>query len=75
MFVCDWDAEAGWHKPTIVPYQPFSIDPSNSTLHYALEVFEGIKAHPDHSGKEVQIFRPDMNMKRFNRSMNYLAMP
>ena len=75
MFICDWDDQNGWHNPQIVPYAPLQIDPSNSTLHYALEVFEGAKAHPTDDFKVVQMFRPMMNMHRFNRSMKYLFLP
>ena len=38
MLVCEWDQEAGWHAPTIQPYQPLSLDPSCVVFHYGLEV-------------------------------------
>ena len=45
MFVLNYDSEVGWHDPRIVPYGPFSIEPSAMVLHYAQEVFEGLKAY------------------------------
>ncbi len=41
MLECDWALSAGWSKQKVVPYHPFTIDPLNSTLHYALTCFEG----------------------------------
>jgi branched-chain amino acid aminotransferase len=38
------------------------------------QCFEGMKAYIDPSGK-VRLFRPDMNMKRLNRSMKRLLLP
>jgi branched-chain amino acid aminotransferase len=37
MLVVDWDDEGGWQPPQIVPYGDFSISPSASVFHYALE--------------------------------------
>jgi branched-chain amino acid aminotransferase len=46
---------------------PFELDPSNATLHYSIECFEGTKAYisPD---KKVLLFRPDKNLERMNVS-------
>ena len=43
-------------------------------LHYAQEIFEGLKAyrHPDDS---VWAFRPEANAARFERSAKRLALP
>ena len=54
----DWTATGGWKKPIISPYRKFEIDPANSTLHYALECFEGMKAYPNLSEKTINLFRP-----------------
>ena len=45
MFLLDYHAGQGWHDPRIVPYGPFMLDPSAMVLHYAQEVFEGLKAY------------------------------
>jgi branched-chain amino acid aminotransferase len=74
MAVATWTAADGWHDSAIVPYGPFSLDPATAVLHYAQEVFEGLKAyrHPDDS---VWLFRPDQNAARMVRSSARLALP
>ncbi|MGI8577196.1 MAG: branched-chain amino acid aminotransferase [Nocardioidaceae bacterium] len=74
MFVAQWSPEHGWHDPAVKPYGPFSLNPATSVLHYAQEIFEGLKAyrHPDGS---VWAFRPTVNAARFQRSAVRLALP
>ena len=74
MVTIDWSEEAGWHNPTVAPYGPIPLDPAASVLHYAQEIFEGLKAyrHPDGS---MALFRPQANAARFNASAQRLAMP
>ena len=43
--VMDYIEGRGWINPRIEPYHPFMIDPSCNVLHYAQEVFEGLKAY------------------------------
>jgi branched-chain amino acid aminotransferase len=74
MFVSTWTPDAGWHDSKVKPYGPFSIDPATSVLHYAQEIFEGMKAYR-HADGSVWIFRPDMNAARFGRSAARLALP
>ena len=74
MLVIDWSHEAGWDAPRIIPYQPLQLDPASSSLHYALQAFEGMKAYIDDSNN-VRLFRPDMNMKRMNNSAHRLLLP
>lgn len=74
MLICDWDAEAGWLAPRIVPFGDMPMHPAVSSLHYALQAFEGMKAYKDSEGN-VRMFRPDMNMKRLNTSVERLSMP
>ncbi|MEV2276349.1 branched-chain amino acid aminotransferase [Nocardiopsis sp. NPDC049922] len=64
----------GWHDAKLEPYGPLSLDPATAALHYAQEIFEGLKAyrHPDGS---LASFRPDANAARFNRSAARMAMP
>lgn len=75
MLEIDWDEHTGWGKPYISPYHNFEMDPANSTLHYALECFEGLKASPSIPDKKIHLFRPIENMKRMNRSFQSLAFP
>ena len=73
MVTIDWTAEAGWHDAAVVPYGPIPLDPAASVLHYAQEIFEGLKAyrHPDGS---LALFRPEANAARLNTSAQRLAM-
>ena len=74
MFNMDYTPEKGWHSARIVPYAPFSLDPSTMFLHYAQGVFEGLKAYRTASGS-IQLFRPQENFKRLNRSCRRLCIP
>ncbi len=74
MFTMDYSEEDGWSNPQIKHFQPFQIDPSSLVLHYAQEIFEGLKAFKGKDGV-IRFFRPEMNAKRFNRSADRLCMP
>lgn len=80
MVTIDYDADApgsvagGWHSPTIGPRQAISLDPAASVLHYAQEIFEGMKAFP-HADGGLCLFRPEENAARFNASARRMAMP
>jgi len=74
MFNMDYSPEKGWHNPRIEPYAPIVMDPSTMVLHYGQAIFEGLKAYKTDSG-EIQLFRPQDNFKRFNKSGNMLCMP
>lgn len=64
----------GWHDATLQARAPLTLDPATAVLHYAQEIFEGMKAyaHPDGS---MALFRPFANAARFNRSATRMAMP
>ncbi len=74
MFNMDYSPEEGWHNPRIEPYGPIAMDPSSMVLHYGQAIFEGLKAYRTASG-EVQLFRPEDNLSRLNKSGNMLCMP
>lgn len=74
MAAVEWTADEGWQTPRILPYQNLSLDPASSVLHYAFECFEGMKAYVG-TKKELRLFRPDKNMKRFNDSCSRLCLP
>ena len=74
MFVMEYDEGQGWHDPRIEPYHPFAMDPACVVLHYAQEIFEGMKAYRTADGS-VQLFRPDCNAKRFQDSADRLCIP
>ena len=74
MFVMKYARGIGWHDAAIVPYGPFMLDPSSQVLHYAQEVFEGMKAYRTKEGK-IQLFRPACNAQRFVDSCDRLCIP
>ncbi|MFD4901133.1 branched-chain amino acid aminotransferase [Streptomyces sp. NPDC058411] len=74
MVTIRWTEGRGWHDGQLVPYGPLSMDPANMTLHYAQEIFEGLKAYRQPDGT-VATFRPEANAARFQRSAARLAMP
>jgi branched-chain amino acid aminotransferase len=75
MVVIDYDADlGGWQTPTIGPRQPIPLDPAASVLHYAQEIFEGMKAYAHPEGG-LSLFRPEANARRFNASARRMAMP
>jgi branched-chain amino acid aminotransferase len=69
-----WTAEEGWHDACVKPYGPILMDPATAVLHYAQEIFEGMKAYA-HSDGSIHTFRPFANAARFNRSAARLALP
>jgi branched-chain amino acid aminotransferase len=69
-----WTPESGWHDAELTAYGPIVLDPSAAVLHYAQEIFEGLKAYKRHDGT-VWAFRPDANAARFQRSATRLALP
>jgi branched-chain amino acid aminotransferase len=74
MAVATWTAADGWHDSAIVPYGTFSLDPATAVLHYAQQVFEGLKAYR-HDDGTVWTFRADKNAERMSRSAQRLALP
>ena len=74
MFVLDYTEGIGWHDPRIVPYGPVTLDPAAAVLHYAQEMFEGLKAYKTENG-DVQLFRPDMNAKRTTVTNDRICLP
>ena len=76
LFEVDFDPENGWSKPVVSPYHHLLIDPSNSALHYAIQLFEGMKAYRNvNSPEELLLFRPEMNMERMKKSAERLGLP
>ena len=64
----------GWHDARIEPRGPIQMDPAAAILHYAQEIFEGLKAYKTADGGAT-LFRPEQNARRFNDSAKRLAMP
>ncbi len=74
MAVVDYASDRGWHSPRVVARAPFSVDPATAVLHYAQEIFEGLKAYRLADGSAA-LFRADANARRFRNSARRMAMP
>lgn len=73
MVTIRWSAEQGWHDAKVSARAPFMLDPASAVLHYAQEIFEGLKAYRAGDGG-VTMFRPEQNAARFNQSARRMAM-
>ncbi|MDP3550329.1 MAG: branched-chain amino acid aminotransferase [Novosphingobium sp.] len=74
MVEIDYTEGQGWHDARVIPYGPIALDPAAAVLHYAQEIFEGLKAYRLADGG-ISLFRPEANAERFNASARRLAMP
>lgn len=74
MAIAHYSEEKGWHDLAIVPRAPLTVDPACAVLHYAQEIFEGLKAYRTADGGTT-LFRADANARRFQASARRLAMP
>ena len=66
-------ADGEWGQVSIRPFQPLSLSPALSAIHYGQSIFEGIKAYKDRDGRPF-IFRPYDNFRRFNISAERMMM-
>ncbi|NML05898.1 branched-chain amino acid aminotransferase [Sphingomonas sp. G-3-2-10] len=73
MVVIKYSVEKGWHDARVQPRGPIQIDPACAVLHYAQEIFEGMKAYRMPDGGAA-LFRPEANAKRFRDSAERMAM-
>lgn len=74
MVVIDWSVDKGWYNARVQPYGPLLVDPASSVLHYAQEIFEGLKAYRHQDGS-IWLFRPRDNARRMQKSAARLALP
>jgi branched-chain amino acid aminotransferase len=63
----------GWYDARVEARAPIPMDPASAVLHYAQEIFEGLKAYRT-ADAGVTLFRPDANAKRFRDSAARMAM-
>ncbi|AUW59073.1 branched chain amino acid aminotransferase [Sphingobium sp. SCG-1] len=66
--------DKGWHDAKVTARAPIPMDPAASVLHYAQEIFEGMKAYRLADGSTA-LFRPEENARRFRESAVRMAMP
>ena len=74
MAIIKWTEGQGWHDARIQKREPLPMDPASSVLHYAQEIFEGMKAYRLADGGTA-LFRPEENARRFQASARRMAMP
>ncbi|HEX6499950.1 MAG TPA: branched-chain amino acid aminotransferase [Micromonosporaceae bacterium] len=63
----------GWYDARVEARGPIPMDPASAVLHYAQEIFEGLKAYRTVDGG-VSLFRPGANAQRFRDSASRMAM-
>lgn len=73
MTVVNYDQAKGWHGARVASRTNFPLEPATAVLHYAQEIFEGLKAYKRDDGG-VNLFRPDANARRFRNSAERMAM-
>src|SRR5690606_35802109 len=73
MVVIRYAEGRGWHDARIEARAPIQLDPACAVLHYAQEIFEGLKAYRTPDGGAA-MFRPDANARRFRQSAERMAM-
>jgi len=73
MFLMEFE-DGAWQRGKIEPYGPFTMSPASMVFHYGQAIFEGMKAYKTGNG-EVSLFRPGMNIARFNKSAHRMCMP
>ncbi|XP_032511906.2 branched-chain-amino-acid aminotransferase, cytosolic isoform X1 [Danaus plexippus] len=64
----------GWQKPEITPFENLSLHPAAKALHYAIQLFEGMKAYRGVDDK-IRLFRPELNMERMNLAAQRSGLP
>ncbi|XP_053824347.1 branched-chain-amino-acid aminotransferase, mitochondrial isoform X1 [Vidua chalybeata] len=74
MLTVEWSRAGGWGRPQIRPFQELRLHPASSALHYAVELFEGLKAFRGDDDK-IRLFRPELNMERMQRSARRVCLP
>ena len=63
-----------WEKGGLTEDATLHMSESSPCLHYGQQAFEGMKAYRTKDGG-VQLFRPDQNAKRLQRTSDRLLMP
>jgi branched-chain amino acid aminotransferase len=63
-----------WGPSKLTKDRFITISMFSQVLHYSQEAFEGLKAYATKDGS-INLFRPDMNAKRLQRSCRRLLMP
>lgn len=73
MYSAHWE-DGAWGRRELLPYGPIEIVPGARALHFAEQVFEGMKAYRV-GQTNANLFRPGANCARLARSASRLSMP
>jgi len=63
-----------WQEGSLVPFEKIMISPAATSLQFAQQIFEGMKAYLVEQDSP-HLFRPELNFQRLNRSAKRLSMP
>ncbi|XP_044198615.1 branched-chain-amino-acid aminotransferase, cytosolic isoform X1 [Thunnus albacares] len=74
MLTIEWSATEGWQAPFIKPFGNLSLNPACSSLHYGIQLFEGLKAYRGDDNR-LRLFRPMLNMNRMANSAKRACLP
>lgn len=74
MMEVDWSTTNGWTRPLISPMHNLQLHPGAKVLHYAIELFEGMKAYRGVDGR-IRLFRPEKNMERMRKTAARSSLP
>jgi len=72
-YISIWE-NGKWDDGKLVEDNNISISEASTALHYGQQCFEGLKAYRTKDGS-IQLFRPDQNASRINRSCSRVLMP
>ena len=72
-FLSHW-RDGAWQKGTLTEDNVLHISEGSTALHYGQQCFEGLKAYRCKDGS-INLFRPDQNAMRMQRSCGRLLMP
>ncbi|SDK82653.1 branched-chain amino acid aminotransferase [Natronincola ferrireducens] len=72
-YISRWK-DGQWDEGQLVEDNKLNISEASTALHYGQQCFEGLKAYRTKDGS-IQLFRPDENAKRMQRSCQRILMP
>lgn len=72
-YIARWK-DGQWNQGHLTEDNQLHISESSAALHYGQQCFEGLKAYRTKDGS-VQLFRPDQNAQRMQRSCERVLMP
>lgn len=73
IYISYWK-DGSWGQGKLVDSDELTLSAMSTSLHYAQECFEGLKAYRRKDGR-IQLFRIEDNAKRFQMSASFMMMP